>query len=363
MEVKSNYDNIFERYLLGELSESECRQVEEAYFADDSLFARFLAVKEDLLDAYARGELVGNKLKCFEQHYLATEPRRQRVDEMRDLIQAASGIANVTKAESTYLAKTHRSSWWQWFPKNLFLYPAAVRVALVAGLLLILTGGWLVMRQLQRSTTQEQAHIPATRVNENSGIAKPPEGSTSTENANLSGDRTTANPSPSPLPKPEIAAKPLRQTHIASITLQPISTRDAGNRDPIILSPEPQAGTPGTPRAPNAVTRTPTEPLTLSSQVGIIRLNLAFGGGHYDSFEASVSSVDGDMIVRRRGLKARPNEIGKLVTITFDASLVVKHLSVGQIRQGYIVTLRGFTRKAQPETIAEYYFRVNYTTP
>lgn len=50
MELHSDYEVQCEKYLLGELSEDDSQQVEEAYFADDSLFERFVAVKEELID-------------------------------------------------------------------------------------------------------------------------------------------------------------------------------------------------------------------------------------------------------------------------------------------------------------------------
>jgi len=57
LEQQSEFEETCERYLLGELSEAEQERFEEAYFADDALFEQFQAVKDDLLDAYARDEL------------------------------------------------------------------------------------------------------------------------------------------------------------------------------------------------------------------------------------------------------------------------------------------------------------------
>ena len=44
-------------YLLGELSENDQERFEAAYFADDVFFDRYMAVKNELLDLYSRGEL------------------------------------------------------------------------------------------------------------------------------------------------------------------------------------------------------------------------------------------------------------------------------------------------------------------
>jgi anti-sigma factor RsiW len=75
VEVKSDFENLCEQYLLGELSDSDRQQLEEAYFAEDDLFERYLIVKEDLIDAYTRGELSAEKRKQFELHFLSSAAR------------------------------------------------------------------------------------------------------------------------------------------------------------------------------------------------------------------------------------------------------------------------------------------------
>ena len=61
MEDFHDYEDTCARYLLGELSEPELAHFEESYFADDSLFERFRAVKDDLIDAYARAVALAQK--------------------------------------------------------------------------------------------------------------------------------------------------------------------------------------------------------------------------------------------------------------------------------------------------------------
>lgn len=317
MELQSDYDNICERYLLGQLSEADCRQLEEAYFADDSLFERFLAVKDELLDAYARGDLTGNNLKNFEQHYLASEARRQKAEEARELIQSTSAIAT-TEKESTHRRR-------QWFSNYLSLHPIAFRAALAVAVLVILAGGWILVREMQNSNARRTAEEQARK------IAKPED--TTVDNGNRQvlttsgGEQVASSPSPSTGPKPDIA-KPAPQTfvQIAAITLLPISSRDTST----------------------------SESLVLTSEARIVHLNLIFSDGPYNSFDASVRTVDGQRVIRRAGLIARANEKGKLVTVIFDSSLLQ--------RQDHIATLRGRLKNGRSETIAEYYFRVQHPT-
>jgi hypothetical protein len=329
VELQSDFDNICEQYLLGELSESECQQMEEAYFGDDSLFERFLDVKNDLLDAYARGDLTGHKLERFEQHYLASEARRQRVEEARELIQVASAAATGVapgETESTHFQKRHHYSGWQWL--NFSLHPVALRVGLVGAMLVIIAGAWIVGRRIQdwnaSRTAEERDNTKPADKEINNG--SPPVGPSPTSGLNVGGERATSSPSPSLGAKPEIAAKPPRSTsaQIASLTLLPVSSRDTSRADSLIINPE----------------------------VRVVRLSLAFSGAPYDSFEASLRTVDGQQVIRRGGLKASANGTGKTVTITFDSSLLR--------RQDYIATLSGRLKNGKPETIGDYYFRVEH---
>ncbi|MEQ1641876.1 MAG: hypothetical protein ABL959_00360 [Pyrinomonadaceae bacterium] len=72
-------DNILREYLLGALSEKENEQIDELSIADTAVSARLNAVENDLIDGYTAGELSGLELQQFEQHYLASPIRRQRV--------------------------------------------------------------------------------------------------------------------------------------------------------------------------------------------------------------------------------------------------------------------------------------------
>lgn len=72
-------DNILRGYVLGALSEKETEQIDELSIADTAVSARLNAVENDLIDGYTAGELSGLELQQFEQHYLASPIRRQRV--------------------------------------------------------------------------------------------------------------------------------------------------------------------------------------------------------------------------------------------------------------------------------------------
>jgi hypothetical protein len=323
VELHSDYESICEQYLLGELSESECQQLEEAYFADDSLFERFMAVKEDLLDAYSRGDLIGNKLERFERHYLTSTLRRQRVEEARELIQATS-IEATTDIEARHETRQPFLKW-PWFAR--FSHqPIGWSLGFIAVLLLIVAGGWIVIRQIQdRSAGREKEQVLNTTKPGGNIV----EGASPSSTRDVAGEAVAPGPTPTSGSKSPISTPPApspTSAQIASITLLPFSSRDTSG----------------------------AESLVLNRQVRLVRISLIFSGESYHSFETSVRTVDGKQVMSRRGLKATVTGTRQTVTITFDSSLLN--------RQDYIATLSGRTKNGILETIADYYFRVQHTS-
>ncbi len=329
MERHPDYEQLCELYLLGELSEAEQANMEEAYFADDSLFERFLAVKDDLLDAYSRGDLTGQKLDRFERHYLTSKARRQGLEETRDLIQVASAASIDTANDQTVsseLFKSGRPTWLHLFKSR---HPVAWRIGFVTAAVLLIAGSWIIVREARdraaRRSAEERARNERPTPAQNGTNVNRPPGPAPTYDLNPGGEQAAASPSPSAPFKPKPPSP--NSAAFATVTLLPFTSRDAGSASTLALSPEQR----------------------------VVRLKLVFGDGGYDSFEVSVRTVDGQQVTRREGLKASSNETGKTVTLTFDSSLLR--------RQDYIVSLRGSTKNGKPQTIAEYYFRVQRTTP
>lgn len=67
------------RYLLGGESEAENERIEAEFFADDDLFQELLTAEDDLIDAYARGELSASERREFERRFLKSSESRERV--------------------------------------------------------------------------------------------------------------------------------------------------------------------------------------------------------------------------------------------------------------------------------------------
>src|SRR6266850_2537732 len=78
------------RYLLGELPEKEQVEIEDQAFQDQHYLQNILAVENDLIDEYVRGEIPLKKCLKFESHFLASAERRRKVEFARALASVSS---------------------------------------------------------------------------------------------------------------------------------------------------------------------------------------------------------------------------------------------------------------------------------
>ena len=341
MQASHDYEKDCVRYLLGEMSEPAQTKFEEAYFADDSLFERFLVVKDELVDSYARGDLDGPRRERFEKHFLSSEPRRQRVAEAETLIRAATAAS--AKERPTLAV---REPWWRSISRGMGLPPLAFQAGLAVLLLVVLAGSWLMIRNVRRqsaeSERQQDQELARRRKEAEQAPAKPsPANQDLTAKATATPaltNRPDSNNQPPALQNRDrenrdrdrpIGAAPSsglnvggqRGPAVASVVLLPFASRDASNSTALVLGP-----------------RTHT-----------VELHLTFKKTAHRRYDASLRSVDGTQVLSRRGLKMSAGTEAR-VTVTFPASLIQG--------QDYIVTLTGLTDTSEAETIGEYYFRV-----
>ena len=356
MEQQLAFEETCERYLLGELSEAERSQFEESYFADDALFERFLAAKDELLDTYARGELPEEKRTRFAQHFLATSPRRQQLNETQEFIRAATAVSTKVNGANAPLAVANPRSSWQSLTDFFKLRPFAWQTALAALLLVALGGTWVFVRNWQPATPNEQAVLKPTPtpttalpLNENINTAPSPapaNNNTAPSPANINQSPATANVAPKSTPKlpantnitPEpTPKKPTDQlpqispAQIASIILLPVASRDIS-----------EANT-----------------LRLNSDTRAVRLRLAFKSDDYRNYSAAITTIAGASVWQTPKADVGDKK-NKTVTLQFAPALLSQ--------QDYIVTLKGQTAAGQTEIIGEYYFHVersnqSQTTP
>lgn len=330
MDPNHDYEHNCRRYLLGELTEAEQTQFEEAYFVDDLLFERFLAVKDELIDSYARHELAGRERERFEQHFLASQSRRQRVNKAREFIRAVTTLSSQT-AEKGLAAPQPESgpSAWQSFLRLFGPGRLVAQGALVGLLLLAVVVSLLVIRKAQRERAEQLARevIASRQPQGKDGSAVGP---APTSGLNTGGQRgpvvnsqSTPTPSPSPHSPNTNRPSPPLPAQVASISLMPFSSR-----------------------AENSVAAT----LKLGPETRLVRLGLVFKDDGYRNYQVNIRTVAGDQVAERGGLKALPADEGKRVTFTLNPSIFRG--------QDYLITLNGLTAAGKLEALNDYYLRV-----
>ncbi len=91
-------DKTIAEYLLGATSESETERLDEMSLTDDDFAERLRNAENDLVDAYARGELSGEDREKFINHYLASPRRRDKVRLAETLVAYADQPASTRQA-------------------------------------------------------------------------------------------------------------------------------------------------------------------------------------------------------------------------------------------------------------------------
>src|ERR1700751_1496149 len=94
-------DHVLSRYLLGSLPAQEAERLDELSIADDEFALRLDAVENDLVDAYARGDLSGDALEQFQKFYLSSPRGREKREFARIFLRFAEKTASAVAAATT----------------------------------------------------------------------------------------------------------------------------------------------------------------------------------------------------------------------------------------------------------------------
>lgn len=85
--MQDTEDRLMILYLLGGLDEGERDRVEGRYQSDDDFYLRLRVAEDELIDAYAAGELSGADREMFERAYLTNPARLRKVEANRELLE------------------------------------------------------------------------------------------------------------------------------------------------------------------------------------------------------------------------------------------------------------------------------------
>ena len=134
------------RYLLGLCSQAERERIEAEYFEDGAAFQAMLTAEDDLIDAYARGELTDEERRRFETHFLTSTRGRERV-------QFARAFAGVELKAS--VVGTKRPTTWLNISESLRGWP--LRIATAAAVIVVVVAlSWIFVERRRMSELREE---------------------------------------------------------------------------------------------------------------------------------------------------------------------------------------------------------------
>lgn len=326
-------EQLFQRYLLGELSEAERESLQESYFVDAGLFSRLLSAEADLIDAYERGELTAAERERFEQRFGNSHGIDQRLNFASMLSRAADQHATTTPAGRPGLAPhpslvNAPSPGFPWLSSiSPSLVSRIVRASLVAGAAVIVLMAGLVAVNRWSPSRDGESGVELARSQTDSPTAPPiTQSNTPATPGRTDLDDESRSAAASPATKSEENRRPrLPKAELASVSvvLHEGMTRDASQATPVVLSPSTQSL--------QTQLEVPAEVQTKT----------------YSSYQAVLQTVSGEEVIRRGRLKISTGSGGSFVRVSIPVELLTTRdyvvLLSGQRSDGTHQYLRGYS--------------------
>jgi anti-sigma factor RsiW len=304
------------QHLLGLSSETERERLESEFFDDDDAFQEMLTAEDDLIDAYARGELSAKERKQFEERFMTSAQGRERVEFARTLAGP--------RAEQEVAA----SMWWPGFFGSFAGNNAFVRVAAVIAVLVVTVGfSWLLFDRSRMNNELRELRAERTRLTEESAelrrIADAERARSAELTAQVQAQRNEVLPPPT---QPEAQRSPEPRTTDQFV---PIA---------YTLSPGSVRGGSGT-----------TLAVPQKARSIVLRLNFERPSVH-NEYSAVIETADGNAVWRNDSFGSRSNVTGISLP-----SIPASTLPPGD----YVLVLSGKGSDGGFEPVANYSFRIS----
>lgn len=322
--MKTEQNNLAERFLLGKLTEAETIKIEEEYFGKNNHFENILIAENELIDAYVKGGLSPEDKKRFENRLLLNPKQRQRVEFAKTLVKYASSLPAAEELNSAPTKPKWSSIFAEFFSaKPMLSYSFAVAAFIIFGGAL-----WLAINNnsSQFSQNSELASAPPAEIE----IQKPSI-ETQFDEQKLLNEANAESAAPR-LPKVnQSQPAPKSRTEQPKKSAAPVFST-------IIL--------------PLGLTRgdtTTTKSFVIPAKANFVNMRLKFEEGNFASYFALLEIVEGQRIWSGKITKPPKNE--NVVTATVPARLLQK--------ADYIITLKGLTNDGAYELVSDSSFKVD----
>jgi hypothetical protein len=329
---KQTYDDqLITQYLLGRLSEEEVERLDALSFEEDEFAYRLQVVEDDLVDAYANGDLTGQNLESFNSHYLLTASRREKVKFamafhlIRDRALPAGGMQSIQERAALSPEAEKRMSLWRSLRAAYSVLSSQIRWGLVpAAMLMLLFGGWLLVDNFRLRNRLEQANVERPALNSGEQELR----------AELERQRSANSNIEKELERTRDRLSNFEQQ-------QAKSQKPALPRDLAIVHYDLSPQT----RSIDSVTT-----VSILPETDYVSFQLELEPGEVHSYRAELKTQSGDQVIWRSGkLTARPIGKGGVVNVSIPAKLLVP--------RWYILELSAISGSAA-EVEAGYPFRV-----
>ncbi len=303
------------QHLLGLSSEAERERLESEFFDDDDAFQKMLTAEDDLIDAYARGELSAKERKAFEKRFLTTPHGRERVQFARSL--AGSRV------------KARQDVWLPGFFSSLGGHSAFARVGAVMAVLVVAVGfSWLLVDRARMNNELRGLRAERARLTGESAELRriaDAERARSAELTAQAGRHPVVVPPTQPEPQPSPEPKTAEQSVSLAFALSPGSIRGGGGKK-----------------------------LAVPQNVRSIVLRLSFERPSlHQEYRAAIETPDGTSVWRNDSFGSRSNatELSRITLPMIPASA----LPPGD----YVLLLSGKRSDGNFEPVANYSFRIS----
>lgn len=309
----SKQEKKIQRYLLGELTESEQAVLEQQYFKNPALFEEVVKVENELVDKYARGLLPPATRDKFEKHYVAHPRRRERA-------RFAEALAEKIGENESIALRAAEAPWFQRFLGSL-RGPKLVWALCASVLLIAAVAGWFLFES--RRLERQLASIESERIAREKGERERQQA----EQERLQAAGTSPEREQLEIPPSGSTGQPgaeKKQPAIATLILTIAGTRGPGAGPPALL--------------------------VIPQGTEQVRLRLNLRENDYSSYQAVVQSAGGSVVFNSRRIAAANGRSGANLTINAPARV----FPAGD----YILTLRGVSKTGEVEDVSKSLFRV-----
>jgi len=309
-----------ERYLLGEMSETERLALEEEYFSKPDLYEQLQNTEDELIRRYVGHELSAEERRLFEQRLLSRPWHRDKIKLAQALqIYLTAKPAEKKSAAFTLFEKTR--TWLRPFElKPVFTWSFATAV-----MAMIFVSSWLLFETKNLQTQLSQVEMERRLFTQREQELRRQTDAQREQNKNLLAQLQGEQNRRAEL-ESKFSQSPQPPRELLTLNLTPGVSRDA--------------------KEPHQRQR-----WQISSETQLVRLQLYIGSAaSYESFRVILETAAGDTILTQYQLAAQRTEKGRAVALMLPANLLSY--------DDYLITVKGVLPSGEIEEVSNYFLSV-----